>query len=114
MKAEDIKTLEALPPSTTCRRIDFEEAQVVTGFIPKTFFLVVSGKKPWASMHVELVPLIYIDQPDYWGIEVTGCQRGFGIPIVVPYSAVLEITRVLGKSGIEVLGAAKSKKIKVP
>jgi hypothetical protein len=114
MKAEDLRTLEALPPSTMCRLINFDHAQVVPGFIPKTFFLIVSGKKPWASMKVELVPLVFIAQPDYWGIEVTGCQSGFGIPVQVPYSAVLDITHVLGKSGIEVIGANKKEKIKVP
>ena len=50
MKIEDIKALEALPPSTLCRLIAFDRAQVVPGFIPKTFFLIVSGEKPWASM----------------------------------------------------------------
>src|SRR6266852_5525458 len=114
MKAEDIRTLEALPPSTLCRRIDFDRAQVVPGFIPKTYFLIVSGKKPWASMTVELDPLIYIVQPDYWGIEVVGCQKGFGIPVEVPYSVVLDITHVLGKHVIEVTGATKKEKIKVP
>ena len=38
---------------------------------------------------VQLAPLIYIQQPDYWGIEVVGCQHGFGIPIMVPYSVTL-------------------------
>jgi len=114
MKAEDIRALEALPPSTMCRLISFDKAQVVPGFVPKTWFLIVSGKKPWASMKVELVPLVYVTQPDYWGIEVIGCQSGFGIPVEVPYSAVLEITDVLGKLGIEVIGANKKEKIKVP
>lgn len=38
MKAEDLRTLEALPPSTLCRLINFDYARVVPGFIPKTFF----------------------------------------------------------------------------
>jgi hypothetical protein len=114
MEAADLKALEALPPSTMCRLIGFDHAQVVPGFIPKTWFLIVHGKKPWASMKVELVPLVYITQPDYWGIEVVGCQSGFGIPVQVPYSATLEISHVLGKYGIEVIGANKKEKIKVP
>jgi hypothetical protein len=114
MKAEDLKVLEALPASTMCRRMNFDTAQVVPGFIPETYFLIVTGKKPWASIKVELVPLIYIVQPDYWGIEVIGCQSGFGIPVEVPYSAVLEITPFMGKLGIEVIGANKSQQIKVP
>ena len=114
MKIEDIKALEALPPSTLCRLIAFDRARVVPGFIPKTFFLIVSGEKPWASMEVELVPLVFVQRPDYWGIEVIGCQRGIGLPVKVPYSVVLEITHVLGKRGIEVIGANRKEKIKVP
>jgi hypothetical protein len=114
MDAQDLRILAALPPSTMCRLIGFDHAQVVPGFLPKTYFLIVSGKKPWASMKVELVPLIYITQPDYWGIEVVGCQSGFGIPVEVPYSAVLDISHVLGKLGIEVIGAGKKETIKVP
>lgn len=114
MKSENIKALEALPPSTMCRRIDFEHAQVVPGIAPKTYFLIVSGKKPLASIEVELVPLIYVDQPEYWGIEVRGCESGIGLPVEVPYSAYLEITHVLGKKGIEVIGAGKPKQIPVP
>jgi len=110
----DSKVLEALPPSTTCRRIAFEGAQVVPGFIKDTYFLIVSGKKPWASMKVELVPLVYVTQPDYWEIEIVGCQRGVALPVEVPYSAVLEITGVLGKQGVEVVGATRTEKIKVP
>ena len=114
MQAEDLKRLESFPPSTTCRRLDFESAQVVPGFVNGTYFLVVSGKKPWASITVDLVPLIYITQPDYWGIEVRGCQTGIGLPMVAPFTAVLEITHVLGKRGIEVLGATNAKQIDVP
>jgi hypothetical protein len=114
MKAEDLKIIESLPPSTLCRRINFDHAQVVPGIVPKTFFLIVSGKKPWASMTVELQPLIYIQQPDYWGIEVVGCLSGISLPVEVPYSVWLDISHVLGKHGIEVIGAGKSEKIKVP
>jgi hypothetical protein len=114
MKIEDIKALEALPPSTLCRLIAFDRAQVVPGFIPKTFFLIVSGEKPWASMKVELVPLVFVQRPDYWGIEVIGCQSGIGLPVKVPYSVVLDITHVLGKHGIEVIGANRKEQIKVP
>ena len=65
-------------------------------------------------MKVELVPLVYVQQPDYWGIEVIGCQGGIGLPVKVPYSVVLDITHVLGKDGIEVIGANGKEQIKVP
>lgn len=109
-----LRELTSLPPSTMCRLLNFDDAQVVPGIVPKTWFLIVHGKKPMASMTVTLTPLIYIKQPDYWGIEVVGCQHGFGIPIVVPYSATLDISHLLGKYGIEVIGANTKKQIKVP
>jgi hypothetical protein len=114
MQAQDLEVLKSLPPPTMCRLIDFKKAHVFPGFLPKTWFLVVTGEKPWASMTVQLVPLIYIQQPDYWGIEVVGCQHGFGIPIAVPYSITLDITHFIGKVGIEVIGAINKEKIKVP
>ena len=84
MKDSDLQALQALPPSSSCRLIDFDKAEAVPGIIPKTFFLIVSGTKPWITMQVELHPLIYIRQPDYWGIEVVGCQSGIGLPATAP------------------------------
>jgi hypothetical protein len=113
MKEADLKRIEELPRSSSCRVIAFDKAEVVPGFIPQTWFLIVSGIKPWATMKVELQPLIYVTQPDYWEIEVVGCLSGIGTPVEVPYSAVLEITHTLGKNGVEVIGANKKLKIKV-
>jgi hypothetical protein len=110
----EIRKLESLPASTTCRRIDFDKAEVRPGFIPNTWFLFVSGQKPWATMIVSLQPLIYIDKPEYWGIEVVGCLSGIGLPQTAPYTVVLDITHVLGKKGVEVMGATRSQTISVP
>jgi len=114
MHERDLAAFKALPASESCRRIDFNKVQIVPGFLPKTFFLIVSGTKPWATMNVSLVPLIYIVQPDYWGIEVIGCQSGIGLPHTAPYTVAIEITHFLGKVGIEVIGATHSEKHKVP
>jgi hypothetical protein len=113
MQEADLRAFQALPPSTMCRIISFDTADVVPGFFPKTFFLIVRGTK-LASVTAELVPLLYFIKPDYWGIEVVGCQRGFGIQLQVPYVAVLDISHYLGNHGIEVIGANKKQKIKVP
>ena len=114
MQEADLQAFQKLPPSSLCRIINFEHAEVRPGIIPKTFFLIVTGHKPWLTMAVELVPLIYIVQPDYWGIEVIGCQRGIGLPVQAPYSVALDISHVHGKYGIEVIGANKRQQIKVP
>jgi hypothetical protein len=114
MEEQQLKAFTALPASSSCRIINFETAQVVPGFVPKTFFLIVTGVKPWVTMSVELRPLIYIRQPEYWGIEVVACQHGIGLPMQVPYHVALDITHVLGTKGIEVIGASSKKVIAVP
>ena len=64
-------------------------------------------------MIVELSPLIYIRQPEYWGIEVVGCQNGIGLPQTAPYTVALDITHLLGTKGIEVIGASGRKQLNV-
>ena len=109
-----LKAFEALPHSSTCRLIDFDKADVVPGFVSKTFFLIVAGTKPWLTMKVELYPLVYIRQPEYWGIEVVACQEGIGLPQTAPYHVALDITHLLGTKGIEVIGASNKKQFNVP
>jgi len=104
----------ALPTSQSSRLIDFRDAEVRPGFVDNTWFLIVSGEAPCSNMTVSLVPLVYIQQPDYWGIEVIGTLPG-GIcqTAVKPYMVTLDITSTLGKYGIEVIGARRSEKIRV-
>jgi hypothetical protein len=103
-----------LPAPSSVRLIDFDEAKVVPGIVPNTFILIVSGTKPYLNMDVSLVPLTYIQQPDFWGIEVVGTLKGFGLPAISPYTVTLPLDGVIGKEGIEVIGAHKRKTIKVP
>ena len=114
MEEKHLKAFQSLPHSASCRVIDFDKAEVVPGIVPNTFFLIVSGTKPWVTMKVELHPLIYIRQPEYWGIEVVGCQDGIGLPQTAPYHVALDISHVRGTIGIEVIGASGKKQIKVP
>ncbi len=109
----ELKAFEALPPSTSCRVINFTKAEVVPGIVNNTWFLVVSGTKSLA-VKVELHALIYIRQPEYWGIEVVGCQSG-GIhpPLEVPYTVSLNVSHLRGTKGIEVIGANSRKKIDI-
>ena len=114
MEDMHLKAFEQLPHSNSCRLINFEKADVVPGFLPNTFFLIVAGTKPWLTMKVELQPLIYVRQPEYWGIEVAGCQNGIGLPTTAPYHVALDITHLLGTKGIEVIGASSRKQFNVP
>ena len=114
MEEMHLKAFESLPHCSTRRLIDFERADVLPGFIPKTFFLIVAGIKPWLTMKVELYPLIYFQQQDYWGIEVVACQNGIALPQTAPYHTALDITHLLGIKGIEVIGASCRKQFNVP
>lgn len=104
----------ALPASGSVRRINFTKAVVRSGFVPNTYFLIVSGTKPCVNMLVELSPLVYIQQPDYWGIEVVGSLPGFCLPATAPYVVSIPLDGITGKKGIEVIGATKRKRIPVP
>lgn len=95
------------------RRIDFEEATVRPGFIPCTFFLTVSGTKPYLNMEVELSPRIYVRQPEYWGIEVIGIMPGIGLPATAPFHVTIPLDGVIGTKGIEVIGATSSRKFEL-
>jgi hypothetical protein len=59
------------------------------------------------------VPLIYIQQPEYWGIEVVGCLPGIGLP-EAPYTISIPLDGITGTKGIEVIGATRSEKREFP
>src|SRR5690349_14185152 len=105
--------LEA-PASESSRLIDFEKAEVIQGIVPDRYILVVSGMKPYLNMDVNLIPRIYVRQPEYWGIEVVGTLRGIGLPALAPYHVSLPLDGVIGTQGIEVIGANRSEKFDVP
>jgi hypothetical protein len=107
------KLLKA-PTSTSVRLINFTKARIVPGFVSGTWILIVSGTKPCLNMTVRLSPLIYIRQPEYWGIEVVGSVPGFCLPAMAPYTVSLPLAGIVGTKGIEVIGANKKLKIKVP
>ena len=97
------------PPATGFRLLDFDYADVVTlESFPPQFVLRVSGTKPMANMQVQLVPLVFIRQPEYWGIEVVGSlPGGIGLPALAPYEVTLPLAGFLGTQGIEVIGASR-------
>ena len=103
-----------LPLAETSRRIDFERVDIRPGFVSGTYILIVSGTKSWINMQVDLVALVYVRQPEYWGIEVVGRLTGFGLPTEAPYTVALPLDGITGTEGIEVLGATRSEKRKVP
>ncbi|MFB6894666.1 hypothetical protein ACFCX4_35885 [Kitasatospora sp. NPDC056327] len=103
------------PGPESVRLIDFDEAKAVPGIVPGTFVLVVSGEKPYENTAVRLVPLVYVRQPEYWGIEVTGSlPSGIQLPVTAPYTEALPLDGVRGTKGVEVIGAHKRERIDLP
>jgi hypothetical protein len=103
-----MERFRSAPPASAFRLIDFEYADIMTlESFPPQFVLRVSGTKPIANMTVQLVPLVFIRQPEYWGIEVVGFLPEIGLPALAPYEVSLTITPFLGTKGIEVIGASR-------
>lgn len=106
--------LNANPQPQSCRLVDFEDARVHPGFVPGTWFLTVSGTKPCINMEVRLVPRIYLDCPEYWGIEVVGClPDGICLTALGPYTVTIPLTGITGSKGIEVFGDNGSEEFEV-
>ncbi len=101
---------EELPRVESCRLISFDEIDIRPGFVTGTYFLIVSGNKPYINMEVNLRPLVYIRQPEYWGIEVVGCLPGIGLPATAPYTVSIPLEGIRGTKGIEVIGATRSER----
>jgi len=111
MDETQLQTYKGLPPATAFRLLDFAKASVITlRSLPPQFILRVSGTKPFLNMDVELVPVVFIQQPEYWTIEVVGSLRGIAIPAQAPYAVSLPVTSFLGTKGIEVAGANRTQR----
>jgi heat shock protein HslJ len=107
----------AASTAVQCRTLDFEKVDVtplaVTGSVPATarYRLTVTGTRPATNVRVSLVPLVYVKQPAYWGITVTGCASGTGLPVLTNYTATLDLTGTMGTCGIEVIGATRNQTV---
>jgi hypothetical protein len=114
MDEAQLQTFRALPAATCFRLLDFEQAEIITlESFPPQFILRVSGTKPYVNMDVELVPVVYIRQPEYWMIEVVGSLRGIGLPALAPYTVSIPLAGIIGTRGIEVVGATRSEQFDI-
>ena len=116
MDREQLRAYEDLPQANSHRLVDFEQVQIMTlESDPPQYLLVVKGTKPYLNMRVELAPLVYIAQPDYWEIEVVGSlPGGVWLPALAPYTASILLTGITGKVGVEVIGATRRERRRVP
>ena len=108
-------TTRADAVSGQCAPASFDSAAVtsISSGTAGTLTLVVTGTKTSTNVTINLVPVIYIQQPVYWEIDVIGCTSGIGLPVLTPYTAKLDVTNTVGKVGIEVVGSNKSELIPV-
>lgn len=93
-----------MPLAESCRLLPVDCASLRPGFVNDTYFLLVSGIKPYAAMTAKLLPRIYTRKPDWWEVEVVGClESGIVADVTGPYSEQKEIW-FWGNKGIEVIG----------
>jgi hypothetical protein len=96
--------------------LDFDDAELVPpkGSGPGAAVLRVRGQAPCMNMVVRLVPVRYIQQPDYWVVHVIGdLQGGVCLEAVRNYDEILA-PAPLGKRGVVVVGNTKRERLENP
>lgn len=92
-------------PTALCPLVDFDTAQFVWDPVTGHRVLEVQGVAGYAGMQIELAPLAYVRQPEFWAIQVTGCAPGTGLSVMTPYTATLDIDEYApGRQGADILG----------
>ena len=110
-----VEAFQKLRTAESCRLIEFENAAVYPGIVSETYFLVVNGNANCMNMRVRLEPLVYVRQPEYWGIEVVGCLAGgICLPAKRPFMEFIPLAGITGTKGVEVIGATHPQQIDVP
>lgn len=92
-------------PTTSCSAAEFDSATVQRDPSSGSTTLIVTGVKRSSNVSIELTPVVYIRQPEYWLILVNGCGSGMGMPVLTPYVVKRDITGSIGTLGIEVRGS---------
>jgi len=99
---------ESLPYAHACRRVDFDFIELRGSTQPPGLLLVVSGISPWTDLRVSLEPLTYEAVPEFWSIEVVGRLTASGLSGPVDFCAALRLGNMVGRRGIEIVGASRS------
>ena len=73
--------------------IEFAKGQVRPGFLPDTYVLIVTGRKPYANMQVDLRPLIYLGNRTTGKSRWSGASRALDCPCS-PYTVALPLDGV--------------------
>ncbi|MDQ3935616.1 MAG: hypothetical protein M3340_13400 [Actinomycetota bacterium] len=96
--------------------LDFDDAELVPPKDPGTGGVVlrVRGQAPCMNMVVRLVPVRYIQQPEYWVVHVVGdLQGGVCLEAIRDYDEILAPSP-LGKRGVVVVGESKRELLENP
>jgi len=107
---------EPIAAKKSCVPVDFATAALVR--TPDRILLKVSGQAPHAGMTVEVHPVLYVAQPDYWLMSLVACALAdaklSGDP--VPFNAEINLAGSVGRKGIELSGkpGGKSKRLDLP
>ena len=104
-----VKEFAEAPAVESCRLVPFDDYSIAKTDPP---ILVVRGTAPCLNMEVSLQPVVYVQCPDYWRIEVVGClPGGFCLTATKPYVAYISLAGIIGSKGIEIAGANKTEKV---
>lgn len=107
-----IREVSGLEAARSVKRIAFDSYEIIDGIVAGRPLLVVRGRAPCLNMQVALSPLIYIDCPDYWGIEVVGTlPGGICLTALEPYTVSIPLAGIIGCQGIEILGAGRTERV---
>jgi hypothetical protein len=96
--------------------LDFHDAELVPPKEPGSgpVVLRVRGQAPCMNMVVRLVPVVYIQRPDYWAVHVIGDpQGGVCLEAMRDYDEILA-PAPLGKQGVIVIGETKRERLENP
>ncbi|GAA3343982.1 hypothetical protein GCM10020358_45330 [Amorphoplanes nipponensis] len=106
--ADDLAAYTDLPAPQSHRLIDFEEASVQPGGSSSAqWVLQVRGTAPYPGMHITPEPVVYLQRPAFWRIEVVGRLLEPVPPRPTPYLVQLDLPGPMGTRGIEVAGAGR-------
>jgi hypothetical protein len=103
-------TTKPTGPVQNCRLIPVDKAEAYKSDSGQVT-LVVSGVAPYSGTKIKLVPLVYIRQPEYWGIQVIGCSPSISLPVLTPWAVKQDVTGTVGTAGLEVIGSNQSVRI---
>ena len=99
-----------------CTAIDFSTAELARAH--DRVLLRITGEAPHAGMSIEVRPVLYVMQPDYWQMALVACGpkgvKADGPPVT--YSAEINVSGSVGRKGVVLSGTpgAKTKRLELP